>query len=424
MSIINRYPLLIILAAAATNSLAQTGWVEQTSGSSAYLLDVHFTDSYEGWVVGSVATILHTSNAGETWSEQISPAFATFRSVSFVDSDTGWVAGDLALVHTVDGGENWLEQDPGTSVDLTGVHFLDSQSGWACGGENVYPAGARRIIIHTNDGGANWSTQLYETQKLPLLDIFFSDLLNGCAVGELGAIYTTSDGGLNWIDRSLSSTGHLNDVCFTSPGTGYVASADGLILKTVDAGVTWTEQISGTSNYLGGIDFSDTDTGWAVGGSNDSCNILNTLDGGNLWTEQLCEIPSPLVAVHFSDNSNGWAVGPYGVIVHTADGGGLGIEEEQSAQRGLSVIGVYPNPFASTVSILFTTGGMGSVEVTIHDISGRVLGVLETEIRSGGVSAVQWDGTTSEGIQAQPGIFFFTFRVPGEQVFSARVTLL
>lgn len=405
MLLLKHYLMPITIPILLFSAAASGYWEEQSSGTSAFLLDVYFDNPDEGWAVGSVATILHTVNGGQEWTEQDSPAFATFESISFINSDTGWVVGDLALVHTTDGGDNWTKVETGISMHLSAVHFIDAGEGWLCGGQNVYPSGAKRGIFHTTDGGQSWSTQLYETLELPFTDIFFADSLTGCAVGELGAIFVTSDGGSTWLDRSLTATGHLNEVFFISPSTGFIAGNDGLILKTSDGGMNWSELPSGTTDYIGGIHFIDEYSGWAVGGSNDSCLVLGTYDGGTSWNQYSCSVPHLLSSVFFTDYSNGWAVGPYGVIVHTPDGGGMGIEEDSEQAPFLGISPFHPNPSFSEVSASFTSAAGFPLSAEVHDLSGRAVRVLHPSYSTQGSGTVTWDGRSEDGFRMPPGIY-------------------
>jgi hypothetical protein len=61
---------------------------------------------------------------------------------------------------------------------------------------------------------------------------------NGTAVGHLGTILRTTDGGRNWT-REESGTNHLlYGVSFTDPSTGNVVGEFGTILRTANQGPT------------------------------------------------------------------------------------------------------------------------------------------------------------------------------------------
>ena len=414
----------IALLAAASFSYSAAGWKMQESGTDAFLADVFFVSSQEGWTVGSWGTVLHTSDGGQSWEEQSTPVANSLSSVSFVAPDTGWVAGSSNLLHTADGGLTWVEQEPGISTDFSGLHFIDSDSGWMAGGKNTYPAGAERAIIHTSDGGETWTTKLYQEQELPFTDVHFIDALNGCVVGELGAIFTTSDGGSSWIERDSGTSMNLEDVFYASPESIYTVGAGGAILFSEDGGTTWSGQSSGTTDYLGGIHFTDPVTGWAVGGSNDSCRIVHTEDGGATWAQQACAVPHLLSAVFFIDYSSGWAVGPYGVIVHTTDGGGVGVEEGRGPlQQPLAITGISPNPFRTLVAVELAAPGGGTVQAGIYDASGRLVRRMTEEVAHSGTVSLSWNGMSGDGTRCPSGVYLLRIRLE-ESEATALLTLI
>ena len=75
------------------------------------LLDIAFTENPDhGWMVGNQATLLETTDGGDTWQKkelEIGEEKLDFLSVSFQGQE-GWIVGEPSvLLHTKDGGENW-----------------------------------------------------------------------------------------------------------------------------------------------------------------------------------------------------------------------------------------------------------------------------------------------------------------------------
>src|SRR5207344_877712 len=84
-----------------------------------------------------------------------------------------------------------------TSAALYAVQFLTAQHGTA--------VGAVGTVLMTDDGGTTWTPQ--ETQgAVTLFDVHFSDVSTGWAVGNAGAIFQTTNGGSQWMDRTLPCT--------------------------------------------------------------------------------------------------------------------------------------------------------------------------------------------------------------------------
>ncbi|MBC8179615.1 hypothetical protein H8E88_00685, partial [candidate division KSB1 bacterium] len=133
---------------------AQEGWhsIRQDYWPCSFYSVFFLPDGQTGWAVGSNGVIVHTSDGGSSWSSQTSGTSNYLLSVHFSDSRTGWAVGGYGtIVHTSDGGSSWSSQTSGTSNWLWSVHFSDSQTGWAVGSNGT--------IVHTSDGGSSWSSQ-------------------------------------------------------------------------------------------------------------------------------------------------------------------------------------------------------------------------------------------------------------------------
>ena len=158
------------------------GWIKLNPPTRNLLLGGTFIDDYRGWLVGAGATILQTSDGGETWhvSKLTNALGVRFNATSFIGNRLGWAVGSRgAIFRTLNGGRTWEAQKSGVTADLFDVKFLDEFEGWAVGADGT--------AIHTIDGGTTWATQATETTH-PLERIFFADRSHGWAVGFGGTI--------------------------------------------------------------------------------------------------------------------------------------------------------------------------------------------------------------------------------------------
>src|SRR5260370_26256260 len=92
----------------------------------------------------------------------------------------------------------------------------------------------------------------------------------------IGLAQGTTDSGWFW-QNPLPQGNFLNGVAVTDPNTAVAVGAMGTIIRTTDGGATWTVQSSGTTQHLFGVSFTDANTGTVVG---DNGTILRTTDGG------------------------------------------------------------------------------------------------------------------------------------------------
>jgi hypothetical protein len=108
----------------------------------------------------------------------------------------GWLVGDGALVlSSEDLGRTW--QTPPTGWP----EFVDDHFDWqalAVRGSHVWIAGSPGTrVLHSADHGRTW--KIYATgQPLPIHSLSFVDERNGWAVGALGTVLATTDGGVIW----------------------------------------------------------------------------------------------------------------------------------------------------------------------------------------------------------------------------------
>lgn len=116
--------------------------------------------------------------------------------VALVNESRGWLVGDGALVRvTEDGGQAW--GPPPSELPPSLTDWFDWRT-VAARGDRVWIAGSPgSIVLHSTDAGATW--RLTRTGvSTPITAVTFVDDQNGWAVGELGVILTTRDGGMSW----------------------------------------------------------------------------------------------------------------------------------------------------------------------------------------------------------------------------------
>jgi photosystem II stability/assembly factor-like uncharacterized protein len=136
-----------------------------------------------------------------------------------VNSNQGWLSGWNIVRHYMDG--TWYADQ----VHITGYHndieFIDNQTGWTCGDR----------IMHTVDG-YNWADQVTEDQlDGDLFSISFANAETGCAVGTVGQVFFSNDGGNNWNKVDLGTSEYLIDVQMISPTCGYITGQQKLLYK-------------------------------------------------------------------------------------------------------------------------------------------------------------------------------------------------
>ncbi|MFO0918042.1 MAG: YCF48-related protein [Planctomycetaceae bacterium] len=118
------------------------------------------------------------------------------RALALVADAPSWLVGDGGLVMRSESeGVVWEALSEGLPNE---VRFVSDFRAVAAHGQSVWIAGnPGGVIWHSRDGGRNWTRQLTGC-PIPINQLRFVTPQHGCAVGELGVIHVTSDGGSTW----------------------------------------------------------------------------------------------------------------------------------------------------------------------------------------------------------------------------------
>lgn len=166
-------------------------------------------------------------------------------------------------------------------------------------------------------GQPGWQWSNPKPQGNDLNDVSFFNENIGFAVGFLGAMVRTLDGGQTWTLQKSGVTDHLFGVATVDAKTAIAVGPNGIILRTTNRGATWERQQSGVAAGLQDVDFADANHGIAVGYN----VMLRTSDGGVTWTSFDCDCSAILQRVCMVDANIAFAVGPVSEVYVTLDGG-------------------------------------------------------------------------------------------------------
>ncbi len=116
----------------------------------------------------------------------------------------GWLVGEGGLVlNSYDHGEQW--QNAATPLPGNAASLFDFQTVFARE-NNVWIAGTPgSIVFYSKDAGRTWNTATTGITT-PIREIRFFDATRGYAVGDLGTILETLDGGVHWTVQRLGGS--------------------------------------------------------------------------------------------------------------------------------------------------------------------------------------------------------------------------
>jgi len=107
------------------------------------IYDIHFFDSLNILGVGGDfeygASVIQTSDAGETWDYRTIGIFGVATSLSFRTTTEAWVPLSISqtLMYTLDAGKTWTDTSAVDSSSIYDLAFSDSLTGYAVGEEGV-----------------------------------------------------------------------------------------------------------------------------------------------------------------------------------------------------------------------------------------------------------------------------------------------
>jgi photosystem II stability/assembly factor-like uncharacterized protein len=202
------------------------------------------------------------------------------RALRLVPPTGGWLVGDGGLVMTTgDLGNSW--QSPAGELPQNARDHFDFCA-VAVAGSHVWLAGSPGTrVFHSADDGKTWES-LATGQYAPLRAITFVDETTGWAVGELGTISATNDGGRTW--REQRSGGRRVAVL------GIFAHAESAPLELF-------AKYGAEDGYLAAIDTLHAEETSAGGRSGDSLDELRTREAitlaGATATDAAWQFPVP-----------------------------------------------------------------------------------------------------------------------------------
>jgi photosystem II stability/assembly factor-like uncharacterized protein len=264
------------------------------------------------WLVGDDAQMFRVSRAGEVSIYDIT-ADGDFLAIACHGAATAWVAGaDGLLMVTRDAGATWHDVDVGTTADLTAVAVAEH-------GGVVWVVGESGTILAGHDDGASWSpwpgppldwsgvatdhagdsavvvardgTIARIDEALAIVHVEDGAVLRGIArdgvgrvavaVGDVGTMLISRDGGGSFVPVGLPTTRDLHAVRVLDGGREIVAVGEaGVVVRIDESGATAEEQLDAALS-LRALHLRATGLGQAVG---DAGVVLSTHDTGLTWS--------------------------------------------------------------------------------------------------------------------------------------------
>ena len=200
-------------------------------------------------------------------------------------------------------------------VDIT---FTDSLNG--CAITNKLSLADTSFILKTSNGGDNWLIVYRETTNYSSLSrVQFINQNTGFVVGYIPHYYIlkTTNAGLNWFYSNAPGDFVISDISALNEDTIWVCGSNGFydaVLRTTNGGTSWQQQHTWGSLQNTNIYMYNTRIGFAS--LSFPAGIWKTTNGGLNWSNVINESFNKM---YFIDSLNGWKTN--GILKKTIDGG-------------------------------------------------------------------------------------------------------
>lgn len=399
-------------------------WTLQNYDTNYTLTDINFFDVNTGLACGEKyfysnstgkGVIFKTTNSGNNWNVVFVDTNFEIRGSYFYNSNTiiafgGFLLSQSKIVKTTNAGENWYYIP---SDEITG-HIRSIISFGA-----VFYATTATGIFKSSNNGENWIRILPQFGEFG--SSYFLNELTGFAAYDLGYIYETNNGGINWQATILPGYVYAHKIFFTDVNNGYVildtTSFISRILRTTNSGIDWFEINPGLQNHFWSIFFINQYTGFISG---EGGSIIKTTDSGNTWTLSWTGGWNVTIRdLHFFDPYAGIACGGNSLILKTTNGGFIGIEPISNEIPGkYNLEQNYPNPFNPSTNIKFSIPKLAGVKLAVYDMLGREVEALVNQQLTPGTYEVSWNAA-----KFSSGIYFYRL-YSGEINLIKKMTLI
>lgn len=221
---------------------------------------VAFGSETHGIVAGSLGEAIATDDGGATWGD-VDPGSGDINAIVALDENTYVIVGQQETLHrTIDLGANWVRvpfdlNNPTTYLDVArfpesddllaigfdrGIFSGNGGQTWSLvssdvvgsravtcpGGDVAIMAGAQ--ILRSTNRGVDWTPVADPDENINV--VTFGDGQHGIAVGDLGTIFETFDGGLTWQEAEPVTGAYLFAGTFRDPNTALIGGENGALL--------------------------------------------------------------------------------------------------------------------------------------------------------------------------------------------------
>jgi photosystem II stability/assembly factor-like uncharacterized protein len=264
-----------ITAAPVGDALDRPAVISRTAAHAALLGVVEAGDRLVA--VGERGIVLLSDDGGDHWRQVAVPVSVTLTAVRFADAKHGYAVGHGATVlATSDGGETWVRRLDGRQAAQLALTTAQAS------GDAAARRDAERLV---GDG-----------PDKPLLDVLVQDAQHAVVVGAYGLAFATADGGRTWTSwiAPLNNPKGLHLYAIRQRGERIlVAGEQGLVRLSEDGGRSF---VALATPYAGSFFTAELPQASALVVAGLRGNAWRSRDAGASWNQLPVPMPASITA--------------------------------------------------------------------------------------------------------------------------------
>jgi photosystem II stability/assembly factor-like uncharacterized protein len=251
--------IVILTAGAVRAETADYSWIKPRAHQSVL---VSIAAAAGRWIVVGERGHVLVSDDARNWRQVLVPTRVLLTAVTLDERGVGIAVGhDATIIRTSDNGETWhrVYHDQEEQSPLLDVIMVDN--------DRVVAVGAYGLYVESQDGGQTWEQGFLEPEALDAAspdeagedELYYDYHLNDIAIAgdgrwyvaaEAGNIFRSDDHGATWVRLPSPYPGSFFGVLPMDEAGVMLFGLQGRLFRSGDGGVTWTRVQTGTDATL------------------------------------------------------------------------------------------------------------------------------------------------------------------------------
>ncbi len=330
---------------------------------------------------GSIQYMYRSTDHGDIWSIDTTPRLASISSFQSAESNLYALGAGISV--STDFGDHWSKADSG--LPYYGFRSISGENGILYAGRGLYILnGDEGGVYRSTNGGMSWDTAGLMGLSVATLAAHGQTVVAVTSGRWSGyGIHRTIDGGNTWTDIDFLFPAGVRVGFLVTVGSVILAGTNQGVYYSADSGATWVQSVVGwprdSTGHLSGVSLLYVNStiealkGYCFAGVGGS--VLATNDMATTWKTISDGLPGTAVGLLAADTQV--------LIAGTSEGiWRRAISHVTSAAHdqmpsAFSLAQNFPNPFNPATTISYDLPVSALVRLTVFDLLGRVVEVLE-----------------------------------------------